>query len=94
MSRRAWDLIKHSKRFYVRSYRKSGSLLLVSIVLNAFLGLAIWYFYNRLPEPDFYATYGETPPVLLTAMEMPNYSSVPLLATSPNQDSDARTIPQ
>ena len=94
MSRRVWDLIKRSKRFYVRSYRRSGTLLLVSMALNVFLGLAISYVYIKLPEPDFYATYGETPPVLLTAMDIPNYSSVPLLATDSNQDSDVRTIPQ
>ncbi|MDP3705626.1 MAG: type IVB secretion system protein IcmM/DotJ [Legionellaceae bacterium] len=94
MSRKVWNLIKHSKRFYVRSYRKMGTVLLVSVIINVCLGLAIFYNYLRLPEHDFYSTYGETPPVELKAMEQPNYGSEPLLSTDTHFDSDAREIPQ
>lgn len=94
MTRRVWDLIKHSKRFYVRSYRRAGSVLFASMILNVCLGLAIYYIYYNLPGHDFYATYGEVPPIPLTPMNEPNYSSVPLLSTDSNQDSDVRVIPQ
>lgn len=94
MSRRTWDLIKHSKRFYVRVYRRSNNILLSSTLLNVLLGVGIWHTYSHIPDPDFYATFGETPPVLLTAMNTPNYSSAPLLPNDPNQDSNVRTIPQ
>lgn len=94
MSRKVWNLIKHSKRFYVRAYRKTGTVLLASVIINVFLGLAIFHVYINLPEHDFYSTYGETPPVQLIAMSEPNYSSVPLLSGDTNQDSDVRDIPQ
>jgi len=94
MSRKVWNLIKQSKRFHVRFYRKIGTTLLISVILNIFLGVGICYFYLRLPEPDFYSTYGETPPVLLTAMDEPNYSSTPLLSSDSSQDSDVRTAVQ
>ena len=94
MSRRTWDLIKHSKRFYVRVYRRAGTILLVSMCINVMLGIGIWYIHSHLPERDFYATFGETPPVPLVALDTPNYSSAPLLPNDPHQDSDVRPIPQ
>ena len=94
MSRRTWDLIKHSKRFYVRVYRRTSTTLLASVILNVGLGIGIWHVYSHIPEPDFYATFGETPPVPLVALDAPNYSSVPLLPNDPHQDSNVRTIPQ
>ncbi|WP_133128942.1 type IVB secretion system protein IcmM/DotJ [Legionella nagasakiensis] len=81
MSRVAWDLIKNSKHFYVDTYRKAITFLLFSTVLNVFLGMGIYYAYFNLPEPDFYATSGVTPPVMLTSLDEPNYTSVPLLAS-------------
>lgn len=94
MSKKTWDLIKRSKRFYVRVYRRISSILLVSVLLNVFLGAGICYLCSHVPERDFYATFGETPPVPLVAMNEPNYSSVPLLANDPSQDTNVRTIPQ
>lgn len=94
MSRRTWSLIKQSKRFYVRLYRRTINLLLVSVTLNVLLGLGIWQWHPDRPDSDFYATFGETPPVLLKAMETPNYQSVPLLPNDPSQDSDERTVLQ
>ena len=94
MSKKAWNNIKNSKRFYVRTYRKLGSMLLFSATLNVCLGLGIYHVYFNLPERDFYATFGEVPPVKLTAMEEPNYSSVPLLADDIHYDSEKRVIPK
>jgi intracellular multiplication protein IcmM len=94
MSRRTWDLIKRSKRFYVRVYRRISSFLLVSVLLNVFLGVGICYLSTHVPEPDYYATFGEVPPVLLNPMDTPNYSSNPLLSNDPQQESTERPIPQ
>ncbi|AHE67904.1 type IVB secretion system protein IcmM/DotJ [Legionella oakridgensis] len=81
MSRATWDLIKNSKRFYVNTYRKAATFLLISAVFNVLLGVAIYFAYFNLPDPDFYATSGVTPPVMLTALDEPNYTSDPLLAS-------------
>ena len=94
MSREAWDLIKHSKRFYVRTFRWVGNALVVSTFINLFLGFSVYYVYFNQPDPDFYSTYGEVPPVPLVPMDAPNNTSVPLLANDTGADSDIRAIPQ
>ncbi|OGV33997.1 MAG: hypothetical protein A3E88_04570 [Legionellales bacterium RIFCSPHIGHO2_12_FULL_35_11] len=88
MSKQTWRNIQNSKRFYVRVYRKLGTILLFSVALNGFLGMAIYHLYFSLPEPDFYATYGDIPPILLTALDEPSYSSTPLLATDVQADAE------
>lgn len=94
MSRETWNLIKDSKRFYVDSYRKIGTTLVISIFVNLFLGCGIYYAYFNRPEPEFYATSGIAPPVLLTAMDIPNNTSVALLAPDPEVENEVKKIPQ
>ncbi len=94
MSRQAWNLIKQSKQFYVLTYRGVGATLVVSIVINLFLGLGIYYTYMGRGLHDYYATNGVTYPDRLIQMDYPNYSSVALLAPDPSTDVDNKVIPQ
>lgn len=94
MSRGTWSLIKQSKRFYVNTFRRAGSALFVSVIINLSLGVAIYYVYFSQPEHDFYATSGVTPPIMLTAMDVPNETSVALLANDPDDQDDTKVIPQ
>ena len=94
MSRDTWLSIKQSKRFYVNTFRRVGSTLLLSVILNLALGVVIYFIYFGRPQNDFYATDGVTPPVLLTAMDIPNNTSVALLASDPETDNDVKVIPQ
>lgn len=68
--------------------------MLLSIALNVFLGIVIYHVYFAQPEPDFYATDGITPPVLLTAMDQPNNSSAALLANDQNDNDNTKAVPQ
>lgn len=94
MGRETWSLIKQSKRFYVNTFRKTGSALVISAFINLSLGFAIYYAYFSRPEHDFYATNGVTPPILLTPMDLPNETSVALLANDPDDEDDTKVIPQ
>ena len=94
MSRETWNLIKQSKRFYVATYRRLGTMLVLSVVLNLALGCGIYYTYFNLPEAEFYATSGIVPPVLLTSMDIPNNTSVALLAPDPEIENNVKKIPQ
>ncbi len=95
MSRETWALIKHSKRFYIQTFRRAGTALFVSAIINLCLGGAIYYVYFGEPGHDFYATNGVTPPVKLTSMDAPNNTSVALLANDDDNDSDdVKVIPQ
>ena len=94
MSRETWGLLKKSKRFYVVTFRRTGSALLVSVIGNLVFGLAIYYVYFNEPGHDFYATSGVTAPIMLTAMDVPNTTSVALLANDPVNDNDIKVIPQ
>lgn len=94
MSRETWNLIKDSKRFYIGTYRKIGTALIISVMVNLVLGCGIYYTYLNLPNPEFYATNGMTPPVLLTAMDIPNNTSVALLAPDPAVESNVKRIPE
>lgn len=94
MSRETWNLIKDSKQFYVGTYRRMGTALVISILVNLALGCGIFYTYSNLPEPEFYATSGIAPPVLLTAMDIPNNTSVALLAPDPEIENNVKKIPE
>lgn len=94
MSKLTLQKIKASKRFYVRTYRKLGSFLLFSVVFNIVLGVAVTYMYINIPERDYYATYGEIPPIELTALDTPNFSSRALLSDDRKYESDKREIPK
>lgn len=94
MSREAWRLISQSKRFYIMTYRRVGSILLLSVSLNLVLGLLIHRAYFHLPERHIYATNGATPPEELVPMDEPNYSSSPLLANDLPGDRELKVMPQ
>ena len=94
MSRETWNTIKSSKNFYVHTYRKAGSFLLLSITLNLIFGVLFYFLYFSQPEPDYYATSGVTSPVKLTRLDSPNKTSVPLLASEPENDEPPKVIPQ
>ena len=93
MTVKTWNLIKHSKNFYVKAYRRAETVIVLSIMLNVLLGLGLIYVYLEQPERDYYATFGETPPVPLVALDKPNESSMPLLADENQQDSDVKNVP-
>ncbi|ASQ45262.1 type IVB secretion system protein IcmM/DotJ [Legionella clemsonensis] len=94
MGRETWDTIKRSKAFYIRTYRKGGTFVIVSLIINILLSLLIYYIHFNQPEPDFYATSGITPPIQLTPLNAPNYSSTPLLEPDPTNEDETRVIPQ
>lgn len=94
MSRGTWDIIKRTKRFYVKNYRRAGSAVIVSIVMNVLLLMGIYYIYFSRPEHDFFATDGVTPPVSLIAMDQPNHTSTPMLANDQAKDDNYRRIPK
>jgi hypothetical protein len=93
MSIKAWNLIKNSKMFHIRTYRRMEAVLLVSMFANICLGVGIFYTYSIRPEPDYYSTYGETAPVPLVAMDSANDSPNALLADDMTPDSAARVTP-
>ena len=94
MSRETWSTIKNSKNFYVHTYRKAGSFLLLSIALNLIFAVLFYFLYFSQPEPDYYATSGMFQPVKLTRLDSPNYTSVPLLASDPENEEQPKVIPQ
>lgn len=94
MSRTTWNFIKHSKNFYVITYRRVGTWLVLSMLLNVVLGLGIHYSYFHEPSPTFYSTDGVTPPTELTPMDERNYTSVPLLASDVETTQAVKVIPQ
>ncbi len=94
MGQETWNTIKHSKSFYIRTYRAGATSLIVSLILNILLGLGIYYFHFYEPERDYYATSGIVPPVKLTPLNEPNYSATPLLEADPPNDETVRVIPQ
>lgn len=93
MSRETWRLIKESKFFYVMTYRRVLTTLVFSTILNLCLGIALYFVYFNQPAPEYYATSGVVPPILLTAMDSPNNTSVPLLPDEELTDDTTRAIP-
>jgi len=79
----------------VRNFRKATFALLISLALNIFFIVAIYFEYITLPVRDFYATNGITPPVKLTPISTPNYSSEAMLAPDPESAAyKNKVIPQ
>lgn len=93
MSQGAWEIIKHSKSFYVRTYRLGVKSLIISVFLNLILGLMICYVHFYQVEPDYYATSGIVPPVMLRSLSAPNNSNVPLLEPDPIETEAVKSIP-
>lgn len=94
MNRETWNIIKNSKNFNVRVYRRGVTVLIGSLVLNFVLGILIFYQHLKLPERDYYATSGVTPPILLKPMLTRNYKPVALLDPDPPIDNVEKVIPQ
>ncbi|KTD18368.1 type IVB secretion system protein IcmM/DotJ [Legionella jordanis] len=94
MSREAWNNIIQSKGFYIRSYRKGLTWVILSLGVNLILLLSIYYVHFNEPEPDYYATSGIAPPVKLTSLNERNYSSNYLLPPDPVDEDMTRVIPQ
>jgi len=93
MGREIWNNRIHSKSFYIRTYRLAGRALLVSLLVNLFLGLGIYYRYFHEPMRDYYATSGITTPIQLKALDQPNFSATPLLDADPPSDDTVKIIP-
>lgn len=95
MSIQAWQEIIHRKSFYVQTYRRTITALFISLILNAVLGLGLYFAYLIQPEPEFYATSGVTQPLKLTARLAPNELSTALLAPDPLPENEQpKAIPQ
>lgn len=94
MSREKWRLIKHSKGYYVSIYRRLITLLSLSTFITLVLLILIARAYLRLPERDYYATSGVTPPIQLTARLEPNFSSAPLLGEEVETGAGEKVIPE
>lgn len=94
MSRESWLLIKQNKNFNVNIYRRGLVVLICSLFLSGVIVGFIFYVYLHLPERDYYATSGVTPPIILKPMSAPNESSEPLMEADPPTDDVPRVIPQ
>jgi len=94
LSKGAWAKIRQSTRFYIDTYHRGVAALLISIILNVFLSIAIYYVYFGQPERDYYATDGVTPPFPLVAMDEPNNSSTALLANDQDSNDNTKAAPQ
>ena len=94
MSRETWRLIKSSKLFYINTYRRAGSILVVSVSLNLLLGLVVAQAYFSRSAIHFYATNGTTSPEEIIAMDIPNMTSAPILADDLSTQDVPKVIPQ
>lgn len=96
MSVRLRRLKINSKGFYVVGLRRANRALLFSISTNIFLIIAVFIVFLIKKEPDYYATSGETPPIKLTSLAEPNYTSNALLGNEDNENNEdnvERAIP-
>lgn len=93
MSRQLWNNVIRSKFFYVYTYRRAASYLLVSGILNIILFMAVTYVHFSEPERAYYATSGITPPVELSPSLHPNTSSEPLLSEEGDDGNNLKPIP-
>lgn len=93
MSRHIWHLETQKRAFYIRAYRKMLNVLLFSGGMNILLIVVAMYSYFHVPEPDYYASSGELPPVEMQVSFAPNDTSVPLLPTERLSGPLERPIP-
>ena len=94
MSREAWNSTKRSKQFYVSTYRKVGTWVLVMLLCQALLIMAIIYSHFSQPPTAFYATDGVTQPIQLTPLNRPNDGNEALLTPDPINEDEIKVIPQ
>ncbi len=93
MSRQLWRGVIESKFFYVYTYRRAGTILLVSSFINVLLLLLVMYVHYTAPDRSYYAASGITPIVELTPLLTPNASSEPLLANDVEEEIKVKPIP-
>lgn len=94
MSRGTWALTKQNKNFNVLIFRRGLTALILSLIVSIITVVVIFYIYIHRPEPDYYATNGATPPIMLKGLLAPNESSTALLPPDPPTDNGVRVIPQ
>ena len=94
MSRERWYSIKHYKLFYINTYHRLASFLLLMFSLNLLLSLFAAHLYLKQPEPQFYSTDGVTPPDQLVALNKPNMTSNALLPINPATEPAVKMIPE
>lgn len=93
MSREAWNITKNSKHFYIATYRRAITALLISMSINVGLGVLFYFAYFSQPDAEYYSTSGVALPVKLTPLDGPNYTSTPLLASDPENEPENKVIP-
>lgn len=94
MSRGNWNRIKRSKFFYVRTYRKVLTYIILSQIVNIALCLGIIYSFFHQPIRTYYATSGIEPPIELNPLDTPNYTAKPLLPADPVNEIENKVIPE
>ncbi len=94
MSRERWGLIKQYKLFYINTYHRLASVLVVIFSLNLILVIAIIHVYFNQPERHYYSTDGIKPPEELLAMEEPNRTSNALLPDDPVSEEVVNSMPE
>lgn len=94
LSKQTLRAIKQRKGFYRNSYRRAVVMLIFSLLINIGLIGGIYYKLITIPERDYYATSGIKPPIKLTAMATPNYSSKYLLAPDPVNSEESKPLPE
>ena len=92
MSQTRWDLIKQTKRFYVKTYRQLETFLIISALANLSMACYMYHVYFNQGEPSFYSTDGVRPPLTLIAMDLPNNSPIPILKSDPIEDATTKVM--
>ncbi len=83
MSVQSLRAAREDKYFYRNGFRRATWLLMLSLFINLVLIAAIYKVLLSRVEPNYYATSGVKPPILLRGLSKPNYSSTPLLDPTP-----------
>ena len=94
MTSSSWNVIKKSNRFYINCYRKLGSILFISMLINVILVMDICYCYLTRGEHDFYATNGETAPIQLAPMNVVNNTQTALLPADDISETEMKVLPE
>lgn len=79
---------KERKHFFRNSFRNVLWLIYASLFLNILFIIGIYQVIINREEPDYYATSGIKPPIKLSPMSQPNYSSEALLPPAPEDGSE------
>jgi intracellular multiplication protein IcmM len=85
---------KGKKNFFRNGFRNVLRIIYVSISLNVIFIIGIYETLINRVAPDYYATSGVKPPIRLTGLSHPNYSSEALLPPAPTESSVDVKVPQ